>query len=115
DALLHADESSAVRARVVLGLEAGGRGSHGEAGEHLEHAVASGLVTAVSRPDVYLALGHSYAAGGTPSRAVELFEQGLAELSERAPEDLATRIRFSTYLSYALTDLGELQRARAVV
>jgi tetratricopeptide (TPR) repeat protein len=72
-------------------------------------------VTAVSRPDVYLALGHAYASSGTPWRAVELFEQGLAELGEVAPGDLATRVRFSTYLSYALTDLGELQRAKSVV
>ena len=31
------------------------------------------------------------------------------------PENLPARVRYSTYLSYALTDLGELQRAKAVV
>jgi tetratricopeptide (TPR) repeat protein len=72
-------------------------------------------VTAVSRPDVYLALGHAYASSGTPWRAVELLDSALDELARLAPDDLATRVRFSTYLSYALTDLGELQRAKSVV
>ncbi len=115
DADEHADAGAAVRARIALGLEAAGRGGHGEAVEHLERAVDSELVTPVGRPDVYLALGHAYASSGTPWRAVELLEQGLTELAELAPEDLATRVRFSTYLSYALTDLGELQRAKSVV
>ena len=115
DALAHADTSSAVRAQVALGLAAAGRGNHAEAIEQLEQAIQSDLVSAVSRPDVYLTLGHAYAAGGTPWRAVELFEAGLAQLARLAPGDIATRIRFSTYLSYALTDLGELQRAKSVV
>ena len=38
--------------------------------------------------------------------------QGLAATE---PQNAAARIRYSTYLSYALTDLGELPRARAVV
>jgi transcriptional regulator with XRE-family HTH domain len=115
DADEHADEGAAVRARIALGLEAAARGGHGEAAEHLQRAVDSELVTAVGRPDVYLALGHAYASSGTPWRAVELLEQCLVELGDVAPDDLATRVRFSTYLSYALTDLGELQRAQAVV
>jgi tetratricopeptide (TPR) repeat protein len=115
DALEHADTSSAARAQIALGLAAATRGNHHEAIENLERAIESDLVTAVTRPDVYLTLGHAYAAGGSPWRAVELFEQGLEQLERLAPEDLATRIRFSTYLSYALTDLGELQRAKAVV
>src|SRR5581483_4258394 len=73
------------------------------------------LVTPVSRPDVYLTLGHAYAASGAPWRAVELLERAVADVDRLAPEDVSTRIRYSTYLSYALTDLGELQRARAVV
>jgi tetratricopeptide (TPR) repeat protein len=115
DAKAHADAPSAVRARVALGLAAAGHGDHVRTIEHLEEAVASELVTAASRPDVYLTLGHTYAARGTPRQAVELFERGLAELRELPADDMATRIRFSTYLSYALTDLGELQKAKAVV
>jgi tetratricopeptide (TPR) repeat protein len=115
DAVAAADASNAVRTRIALGLAAAGDANHNGTIEHLERAIESEFVTAVSRPDVYLTLGHAYAAGGSPWRAVELFEQGLAELERMAPEDAATRIRFSTYLSYALTDLGELGRAKAVV
>ncbi len=115
DAVAHADLAAVVRARVALGADAASRNAHAETIDHLGHAIASELVTAVSRPDVYLMLGHAYAAAGTPRQAVELFDEGLAELAEKAPNDVATRIRFATYLSYALTDLGELQRAKAVV
>jgi transcriptional regulator with XRE-family HTH domain len=115
EALTHADETAAARASIALGSAADASGKHAEAIEHLERAVGFDFVTAVTRPDVYLALAHSYSAAGTPSRAVELLERSLEELKAVAPEDAATRIRLSTYLSYALTDLGELTRARAVV
>lgn len=115
EAEAHADAGAAARARIALGLGAEARGSQAEAIEHLERALESSLVTVVSRPDVYLALAHVYASAGSPRRAVDLLERGLKELAALAPEDRATRIRFSTYLSYALTDLGELARARAVV
>jgi len=115
ESLAHADESAAARAYVALGVAADARGKHTEAIAHLERAVAFSFVTAASRPDVYLALAHSYAAAGSPSRAVELLDRSLADLPALEPGDTATRVRFSTYLSYALTDLGELTRARAVV
>ena len=115
DATEHADLPTATRARIAIGMDAAARGEHGAAIAALEAAIASELVTAASRPDVFLALGYTYATAGRPGRAVELFEGGLRELAEQAPDDLATKIRFSTYLSYALTDLGELQRAKAVV
>ncbi len=115
EAIAHADESAAARASIALGSAADACGNHTEAIEHLERAIGFNFLTAVSRPDVHLALAHSYAAAGTPRRAVELLERSLAELTALAPEDTATRVRLSTYLSYALTDLGELTRARAVV
>ena len=115
EAIADVDVRSALRARITLGLSAAARGNHAGAIEQLEQAIESDLVTAASRPDVYLTLGHTYATAGSPGRAVELFERGLAELEEFAPDDVATRVRFSTYLSYALTDLGELQRAKAIV
>jgi tetratricopeptide (TPR) repeat protein len=46
---------------------------------------------------------------------VALFERALGQLARVEPENLAARVRYSTYLSYALTDLGDLQRAKAVV
>lgn len=115
EALAHADESAAARAHIALGVAADARSEHAQAIEHLERAVDYSFVNAASRPDVHLALAHSYSAAGSPSRAVDLLERGLAELAAVEPENTATKIRFSTYLSYALTDLGELTRARAVV
>ena len=110
-----ADTAAAVRCRIALGFAAAARGQHTEAIEHLERVLETDLVTAASRPDVFLTLSRTYATAGSPTRAVELLERALTELREHAPEDTAIRIRFSTFLSYALTDLGELTRARAVV
>ena len=115
DAIEHADVAAATRARIAIGMSAAARGDHTATIAALEAAVESELVTAATRPDVFLTLGYTYATAGRPGRAVELFERGLRELAEDAPDDLATKVRFSTYLSYALTDLGELQRAKAVV
>ena len=115
DATEHADVAAATRAHIAIGMNAVARADHAATIAALEAAIDSELVTAASRPDVFLTLGYTYATAGRPGRAVELFERGLRELAEYAPEDLATKVRFSTYLSYALTDLGELQRAKAVV
>jgi len=77
--------------------------------------IGSELVTPASRADVYSTLGRAYAAAGQTRQAVALFEQALQGLAATEPQNAAARIRYSTYLSYALTDLGELTRARAVV
>jgi tetratricopeptide (TPR) repeat protein len=115
EADLHSDVPAAVRARILLGLEAAGRGEHAETVAQLSQIVGSELVTPAGRPDVYSALGRAHAAAGSPRDAVALFERALEELAQIEPENLAARVRYSTYLSYALTDLGELQRAKAVV
>jgi tetratricopeptide (TPR) repeat protein len=44
-----------------------------------------------------------------------VFERSLAEVEQDAPEDVAAQIRFTTYLSFALTDLGDLERAQTVL
>jgi len=115
ESLADADERAAARVHIALGISADLLGKRAEAIEQLERAIGFSFITPVSRPDVYLRLGHLYASAGSPSRAVELLERCLAELTAVAPDESATRVRFSTYLSYALTDLGELSRARAVV
>jgi tetratricopeptide (TPR) repeat protein len=115
DAEANADIGAATRARIVLGLDAATRGRYGEAIDELTRVVDTELVTPQTRPDVYATLGHAYSASGSPRQAVELFERALEQLAQAEPENLSARIRFSTYLSYALTDLGELQRAKAVV
>jgi tetratricopeptide (TPR) repeat protein len=115
DAVAYADANVATRARIALGFAASARGDHPEAAAQLEAALSSEAISPLSRPDVYLTLGRAYAAQGSPRRAVTLFEDALEELSAIAPDDFGARVRFSSYLSFALTDLGELDRARAVV
>ena len=115
EAVAAADERAAARARIALGLAAFERTDYAETIRHLEAVVESGAGNPLARPDVYATLGRAYAARGTPRRAVELFERALAEVRRDAPDDLGARVRFSSYLSFALTDLGELARARAVV
>jgi transcriptional regulator with XRE-family HTH domain len=109
------DAVAASRARIVLGLVAARAGDNRKAIAYLETAVESDLVAASSRPDVFATLGRAYASAGEPGKAVELFERGLDETERESPDDVASQVRFATYLSYALTDLGELDRARSVV
>ena len=109
------DAVAAARARIVLGFAAARTGDNRKAISYLEMTVDSDLVAPSSRPDVYATLGRAYAAAGEPGKAVELFERGLDETERESPDDVASQVRFATYLSYALTDLGELDRARTVV
>ena len=99
------DTITGTRARIALGLAAARRGDFTAAISYLEPVVGTDLVDAASRPDVYATLGHAYAAIGDPRQAVDLFERGLAEVGQLAPNDAAARIRFSTYLSHALAAL----------
>jgi transcriptional regulator with XRE-family HTH domain len=115
DADAHADFPAATRARIALGFEAAARGDHARTISLLSEVIDSELVLPVSRPDVYSTLGRALAASGSARDAVALFERALREVEGAEPENLAARVRYSTYLSYALTDLGELQRAKAVV
>jgi transcriptional regulator with XRE-family HTH domain len=110
------DAASALRARIALGLAAAQRGSHLEAVERLETSVADEAAPAPHhRPDVYTTLGRAYAALGAPDRAVHLFEQCLERVAEAVPEDSAAQIRYATFLSYALADSGDYERAGDVV
>jgi len=111
------DIASAQRARIALGLAAAQRGSHLEAVERLEAVVAAEEYAPAPhmRPDLYTTLGQSYAALGAPDRAVKLFERCLERVHESVPEDSAADIRYATFLSYALTDAGDYERATEVV
>jgi len=115
DAVAHADGAATARAQIALGLDAAARGDSAEAIRQLERVVDSGFVTPASRPDVYSTLGEAYALVGSPDRAADLFEHCLREIARLAPDDHPAHVRYSTYLSYALTDLGELQHARELV
>ena len=109
------DRTSAGRAAIGLGLAAANRGNHLDAVERLEAALEFERVPPHLRPDVYSQLGRSYAALGAADRAARLFEQCLAEVAEATPDDVTLQVRYATYLSYALSDAGDYERAVDVV
>jgi tetratricopeptide (TPR) repeat protein len=115
EAIAAGDGATELRARAALGLLAARAGTSPEAVERLEPVVESGRLSPSRRPDVYAALGQAYAALGYPRRAVELLERSLAQLEEEAPDDVAGRVRFSTYLGSALSEVGNPSRAERVL
>jgi tetratricopeptide (TPR) repeat protein len=115
DAASRGDPAGAVRARILLGLAAAAAGDPPAAIAHLSAVLDSELVTPSSRPDVYATLGHAYALAGQTDLAVALFEDALGALAATGPHDRAAEVRYTTYLSYALTDRGEIARAHALL
>lgn len=115
EALASGETAMACRAQIGLGLAAARHGRDAEAVEHLEAALVIEPLQAAGRPDVYATLGRAYSNLGRPQRAVELFEGCLAEVRAQDPPDSASEIRYATYLSYALTDAGESERAERLL
>jgi transcriptional regulator with XRE-family HTH domain len=110
------DVGSALRAQMALGLASAQRGNHLEAVERLEAAAGDDAAPPPHlRPDLYTTLGQSYAALGAPERAVRVFEDCLQRVREEVPDDVAVQIRYATFLSYALTDARDYDRATDVV
>ena len=116
EAIAAGDVASALRAEMNLGLLFAQRGSHLEAVERLERVLSDdGAPPPHLRPDLYTTLGQSYAALGAPDRAVRVFEQCLSRVQADVPDDAVVQIRYATFLSYALTDSREYERAAGVV
>jgi len=109
------DAEAAARARAGLGELADRRGDFATAIAELEQARAAGVLSPLSHADLYATLARAYSASGQPRRAVELLEDCLLQVQAQAPEDVSAEVRFATYLSYALSDVGELDRARGVI
>jgi tetratricopeptide (TPR) repeat protein len=109
------DRESAGRAAVGLGLAAAQRGNHLDAVERLESALEYERVLPQVRSDVYSTLAQSYSALGAADRAVRLLEGCLAEVTEAASDDVSLQVRYATFLSYALGDAGDFDRAAEVV
>ena len=109
------DPETAARARAGLGELADRRGDFATAIAELEQARAGGALSPLTHADTYATLARAYSASGQPRRAVEVLEDCLSQVQARAPEDVNAEVRFATYLSYALSDLGDLDRARTVV
>jgi tetratricopeptide (TPR) repeat protein len=109
------DGASMLRARVALGSAAYQRRDVEAAIELLEAALATGEVEPVGNPEFYAALAQSYLAVGESRRAIELIEGALERARDAELTDPAMTTRFATYLSFALTDLGDTARAREVL
>jgi tetratricopeptide (TPR) repeat protein len=115
EALEAGDAVAASRANIALGLAAAHAGRNKDAIQKLKSGLELSTASPSARPDVYATLGRAYAASGQPQRAVELFESCLERIAKDAPEDLAAQVRFTSYLSHALTDVGDLARAQEVL
>ncbi len=115
EALEAGDSVAASRASIALGLAAAHAGRNHEAIERLKAGLELAELSPSVRPDVFATLGRAYAATGAPRRAVDVFERCLDTLTQESPEDFTAQVRFTTYLSYALTDLGDLERAEEVL
>lgn len=109
------DAEHATRARLGLALAAAELGDHREAVSLLESAFTARRPLVTERPDLYAVLGRSYAAIGETPRAVTLFRQCLDEIEAAEATDAVLYVRFATYLSYALTDIGDLADAHDVL
>ena len=115
DSLDTGDTVAARRSRTALGLTAAQRGSHNEAVGLLEGAIADPEVTPLTHPDVFAQLGRSYSESGRPARAIELFRRCLDDATEVGPAGASAQVRFATYLSYALSDAGDIVGAERTV
>jgi transcriptional regulator with XRE-family HTH domain len=116
EAVAAGDAVAARRARIALGTAAAERGSHLEAVERLEPIVNDDAPPpARTHSDLYTTLGRSYGALGAPQRAVELFERCLQELPGDEPAVIPLQIRYAAFLSWALSDSGQNERAADVI
>jgi tetratricopeptide (TPR) repeat protein len=115
EALEVGDRRSALRARVGLGFAAAHRGAHEQAITLLEQVVGEEGVSPLTHPDVYLTLGNSYLAATELDRAVELWRSSLEQIERAEPGNDTAYVRFATYLSYALSDRGDLAGAQRAI
>ncbi|MGD0166211.1 MAG: tetratricopeptide repeat protein [Gaiellaceae bacterium] len=110
------EQALAARALVGLGLVATTRGNHAEAARFLEQAVEAGDLDPATHPDVFVTLGRMYWLLDEYERAAEFLEDALKQLETQPPEEVAAaRATLMTYLSYALSSLGEFERARELL
>jgi transcriptional regulator with XRE-family HTH domain/cellobiose-specific phosphotransferase system component IIA len=105
----------AVRAQIALGLSSLAAGTQREAAHYLATAVASPLTSPSTHANVYISLSKALRFLGRAEEAVGMLEEALDDLGAQTPEAAGVRLRLATYLSYALTDLGQFDRARTVL
>ena len=105
----------AIRAQIALGLSSLAAGNEREAAQYLAIAIDSPLVSPRSHTNVYVSLSKALRFLGRADDAAKMLEDALDDLGSQTPEAAGIRLRLATYLSYALTDLGQLERARSVL
>jgi transcriptional regulator with XRE-family HTH domain len=104
----------AMRAQIALGLSSLAAGNQQEAVRYLAIAVVSPLVSPRTHTNVYVSLSKALRFLGRADEAAKMLEDALDDLAQ-TPEAAGIRLRLATYLSYAFTDLGQFERARAVL
>jgi transcriptional regulator with XRE-family HTH domain len=105
----------AMRAQIGLGLSSLAAGKQSEAAQFLATAVASPLVSPQTHTNVYVSLSKALRFLGRANEAVKILEDALDDLGSETAEAAGVRLRLATYLSYALTDLGQFEQARSVL
>src|SRR5262249_42931613 len=115
DAIQAGDFEVSRRARILIGCLASDRGEHTVAVRELTRLVEKRLVSPLREPDVYLSLGRSLSALGRADASVSLLDSCLEEVERQPRVDDIMFVRFSTYLSYALVDAGDVSRAKNIL
>ncbi len=101
------------RALADLGSVAASQGHNREAASLFERAVETGDVHPATHPHVFTALARTYWLLDDYERYANLMESCLRRLAECSSEETAVaRTTYTTQLSYALSCLGEFDRAR---
>jgi transcriptional regulator with XRE-family HTH domain len=104
----------AMHAQIALGLSSLAAGEQRQAARYLAIAVESPFVSPGTHTNVYVSLSKALRFLGRADEAVKVLEDALEELGSQT-EASGIRLRLATYLSYALTDLGQFERARLVL
>ena len=113
---LHANDSqTAARAQAVLIVAHATDGYPETATALFERMDRSERPSAMARPDMYTAVARAYAELGNLVESAAVLRGCLAELKESPAVDDLLFIRYSTQLSYALTDAGDIAGATAVL
>jgi transcriptional regulator with XRE-family HTH domain len=102
------------RIRATLGIILARKGDNLGAIRELESVVASGAVRPETRPDVYETLSRAYLGTHAPVMAIQLL-QGCIDEIDVDERRVPAQIRYRTFLATALSSMGALDRARAVL
>lgn len=109
------DTRTAARAKAVLIVAHASDGYPETATALFERMPDSERPAVATRPDMYTAVARAYADLGNLVQAAAVLRACLDELKATPPVDDLLFIRYSTQLSYALTDAGDIGGATAVL